>query len=137
MLRACLKCVCVLHTAYMFGVCVKCACCMHVVSLQCVSAEVWHKFNCIFIFSQNSRQLWRSNGKGAASRTIDQWFRPPRELCMLRVCLQCLCGLHSAYIFEVCIKCALMLIVCSMCVLKLGLSFIVYLFFLQCSNLLL
>ncbi len=102
-----------------------------------MSAEVRHKFNSIFIFSQNSRQLWKSNGKGAASRSIDQWFKPPWELCMLRVCLQCLCGLHAAYMFEVCVKCALMLIVCSMCVLKLGISLFVYLFFLLYSCLLL
>ena len=40
MLRACLKCVCGLHAAYMFGLCVKCACCMPVVSLRCVC---WQK----------------------------------------------------------------------------------------------
>jgi hypothetical protein len=34
---------------------------------------------------------------------------------MLRVCLQCLCGLHAGHRFEMCIKCALILIVCSMC----------------------
>jgi hypothetical protein len=90
-------------------------------------------FNCIFIFSQNSQQLWKSNGKGAASRSIDQWFKPPRELCMLRVCLQCLCGLHATYMFEVCIKYALMLLVWSMCMLKSGVSLIVYLFFLYYS----
>jgi hypothetical protein len=27
---------------------------------------------------------------------------------MLRPCLQCLCGLHAAYMIEVCVKCALM-----------------------------
>jgi hypothetical protein len=49
---------------------------------------------------------------------------------MLRVCLlQYLYGLHVAYMFEVCVKCALLLIVCSMCVLKLGISLIVYFFF--------
>jgi hypothetical protein len=34
---------------------------------------------------------------------------------MLRVYLQCLCSLNAAYMFEVCVKCALMLIVCSVC----------------------
>ncbi len=88
--------------------------CIDVDSLRYVCAEVRYKFNCIFIFSHNS-QLWKSNGKGAASRSIDQWFKPPRELCMVRVCLQYLCGLHAAYMLEVCMICALILIVCSMC----------------------
>ncbi len=96
-----------------FRVCVKCACCLYVVSLLCMSAEVKHKFNCIYIFSQNSRQLCMSNGKGAASRTIDRWFKPPRELCMVRVCLQCLCGLHAAYMFEVCIDIDSLQYVCA------------------------
>jgi hypothetical protein len=94
--------VCMLHAYCQFAV--------------CVSAEVRHKFNLIFIFSQYSCQLRQSNGKGAASRSIEQWFKPPRELCMLRVCLQCMSGLHAANMFGVHVKCALMFLVCSRCV---------------------
>jgi hypothetical protein len=73
--------------------------CIDVDSLQYMCAEVRHKSNCIFILSP------------------------------MFLLLQCLCGLHAAYMFEVCGTCALMLIVCSIRVLKLGISLFVYLFF--------
>ncbi len=54
-------------------------------SLQYVCAKLGISLIVYLFFLPCSCLLLQTNCKGAASRSIDQWFKPPWELCMLRV----------------------------------------------------